>query len=209
MIEDFLNITALCAPSILISKPKFHFLVHLPLYIRCFGPAIIFSTEHYESYNHVFRLTCIHSTRLGPSQDSCRRFAHLDIVKHVISGGFWHEPSLQKWVQAGPAVLTFLETYPDYAKLLGIKAADDDELQRASGGSLNIYPKMAADIPLQPALARFFISLHLMELKLSFPELCIGQKLRAPQSDPLCTSHQTTPQCSIKGKHLLPTTGTS
>ncbi|KIJ11662.1 hypothetical protein PAXINDRAFT_164082 [Paxillus involutus ATCC 200175] len=33
MIKDFLNVTAICAPSILISKPKFHFLVHLPLYI--------------------------------------------------------------------------------------------------------------------------------------------------------------------------------
>ncbi|KIJ06683.1 hypothetical protein PAXINDRAFT_32095, partial [Paxillus involutus ATCC 200175] len=44
-IEDFLNVTAICAPSILITKPKFHFLVHLPAYIRRFGPAIIFSTE--------------------------------------------------------------------------------------------------------------------------------------------------------------------
>ena len=33
-IHDFLNITAHCVPSILISKPKFHFLVHLPAYIR-------------------------------------------------------------------------------------------------------------------------------------------------------------------------------
>ncbi|KAG2064482.1 hypothetical protein BDR04DRAFT_1130742 [Suillus decipiens] len=44
-IQDFLNVTAQCMPSILISKPKFHFLVHLPAYIRRFGPAITFSTE--------------------------------------------------------------------------------------------------------------------------------------------------------------------
>ncbi|KAG2085880.1 uncharacterized protein F5147DRAFT_561703, partial [Suillus discolor] len=44
-IEDFLNVTTQCAPSILISKPKFHFLIHLPAYIRRFGPAIVFSTE--------------------------------------------------------------------------------------------------------------------------------------------------------------------
>jgi hypothetical protein len=42
---DPLNIT--CAPIILITKPKFHFLVHLPLFIRRFGPAGI-STERYE-----------------------------------------------------------------------------------------------------------------------------------------------------------------
>ncbi|KAI0704259.1 hypothetical protein BC835DRAFT_1237763, partial [Cytidiella melzeri] len=44
-IQDLLNITAKCAPSILITKPKFQFLVHLPAYIHCFGPAILFSTE--------------------------------------------------------------------------------------------------------------------------------------------------------------------
>ncbi|KAH8977201.1 hypothetical protein EDB92DRAFT_1937991 [Lactarius akahatsu] len=53
-IEDFLNITAKCALSILILKLKFHFLVHLPAYIRRFGPAVLFSTERYESFNHVF-----------------------------------------------------------------------------------------------------------------------------------------------------------
>ncbi|KAI6151661.1 hypothetical protein BKA82DRAFT_3972247, partial [Pisolithus tinctorius] len=54
MIEDFLNVTCICAPSILISKPKFHFLFHLPMYIHRFGPALLFSTECYESYNHMF-----------------------------------------------------------------------------------------------------------------------------------------------------------
>ncbi|KAI9434379.1 hypothetical protein H4582DRAFT_1784468, partial [Lactarius indigo] len=44
-IEDFLNVTAMCTPSILISKPKFHFLVHLPAFIQRFGPTILFSTE--------------------------------------------------------------------------------------------------------------------------------------------------------------------
>ncbi|KAG2157543.1 hypothetical protein DEU56DRAFT_697456, partial [Suillus clintonianus] len=44
-IEDFINITAQCASSILISKPKFHFLVHLPAYIQHFGPPILISTK--------------------------------------------------------------------------------------------------------------------------------------------------------------------
>jgi len=60
-INNFLSISALCAPSILVTKAKFHFLVHLPDYIRRFGPAILFSTEHYESFNHVFQLSSIHS----------------------------------------------------------------------------------------------------------------------------------------------------
>ncbi|KAI0687868.1 hypothetical protein BC835DRAFT_1237363, partial [Cytidiella melzeri] len=44
-IQDFLHVTAKCAPSIIITKPKFHFLVHLLAYIRRFCPAILFSTE--------------------------------------------------------------------------------------------------------------------------------------------------------------------
>ncbi|KAI6021344.1 hypothetical protein BKA83DRAFT_33078, partial [Pisolithus microcarpus] len=55
-IEDFLNVTVICTPSILIMKPKFHFLVHLPAYIHHFRPVIIFSTEQYKSFNHVFQL---------------------------------------------------------------------------------------------------------------------------------------------------------
>ncbi|KAI5988836.1 hypothetical protein EDC04DRAFT_2873238 [Pisolithus marmoratus] len=95
-IEDFLNVTAICAPSILITKPKFHFLVHLPTYICHFGPAIIFSMERYESFNH------------------------FDIIKHIVTGGCWYEKNLQKWVHAGPFVLSFLSEHPTQAHLLGI-----------------------------------------------------------------------------------------
>ncbi|KAJ7158191.1 hypothetical protein C8R43DRAFT_817836, partial [Mycena crocata] len=42
-INNFINITCKCSPSILISKPKFHFLLHLPFFIRRFGPAVLFS----------------------------------------------------------------------------------------------------------------------------------------------------------------------
>ncbi|KAG1872268.1 hypothetical protein F4604DRAFT_1881049 [Suillus subluteus] len=119
-IEDFLNVTTQCAPSILISKPKFHFLVHLPAYIRCFGPAIVFSTERYESFNHVFRLSCIHSNRQAPSRDTCRIFSHQDTVKYIATGGYWYDPTVKKWVCAGVQVLCYLDKHPEQAKLLGI-----------------------------------------------------------------------------------------
>ncbi|KAG1726440.1 uncharacterized protein EDB91DRAFT_1254343 [Suillus paluster] len=76
-IEDFLNVTAQCAPSILISKPKFHFLVHLLAFICRFGPAIIFSTKRYESFNHIFRLSYI--------------------VKHITMGRHWYDSKTKKW----------------------------------------------------------------------------------------------------------------
>ncbi|KAG1735638.1 uncharacterized protein EDB91DRAFT_1250472 [Suillus paluster] len=119
-INDFLNITAKCAPSILISKLKFHFLVHLPAYIRRFGPAILFSTERYESFNYVFRLACIHSNRQGPSQDMCKIFARQDIIKHIATGGYWFDSARGKWVRAGDVVLNYLDNRPEQARLLGI-----------------------------------------------------------------------------------------
>ncbi|KAI0040147.1 hypothetical protein FA95DRAFT_1464700, partial [Auriscalpium vulgare] len=122
-IEDLLNLTARCAPSILISKPKFHFLVHLPAYIRRFGPAIVFSTERYESFNHVFRLTCIHSNRQAPSRDTCRTFALHDAVKHIATGGFWLHRATKQWVRAGPKVRSYLREHPEHVRLLGINVA--------------------------------------------------------------------------------------
>ncbi len=120
-IEDFLNITAQCSPSILILKPKFHFLVHLPLYIRRFGPALLYSTDRYESFNHVFRLTNIYSNRQAPSRDTCNIFATQDRIKHVVTGGFWLDKDLKKWVCAGPAVVEFFKENPIQAALMGLK----------------------------------------------------------------------------------------
>jgi hypothetical protein len=123
-IEDFLNITAQCSPSILILKPKFHFLVHLPAYIRRFGPAIIFSTERYESFNHVFRLSSIYSNRQAPSRDTCNTFAEQDIVKHIATGGYWHDPVSKQWVRAGVAIRTHILDHPEQLRLLAIPNAE-------------------------------------------------------------------------------------
>ncbi|KAG1824629.1 uncharacterized protein BJ212DRAFT_1444390 [Suillus subaureus] len=119
-IQDFLNMTAQCAPSILISKSKFHFLIHLLAYIRRFGPAIIFLMERYESFNHIFCLSCIYSNRQAPSRDTCKVFAHQDIIKHVATGGYWYDGEIKKWVHAGVQVLSYLDEHPEQAQLLGL-----------------------------------------------------------------------------------------
>ncbi|KZP32683.1 hypothetical protein FIBSPDRAFT_907278 [Athelia psychrophila] len=67
-----------CSPNLLVTKPKFHIICHLPFHICCFGPAILFSMEHYESFNHVFHLCSIYSNRLAPSCDIGTTFADLD-----------------------------------------------------------------------------------------------------------------------------------
>ncbi|KAG2752438.1 hypothetical protein P692DRAFT_201707523 [Suillus brevipes Sb2] len=95
-------------------------LVHLPAYIQCFGPAILFSTERYDSFNHVFWLACIHSNRQGSSQDTCKVFARQDIIKHIATGGYWFDCVRKKWVRVGDAVLNYLDEHPEQAQLLGI-----------------------------------------------------------------------------------------
>lgn len=71
------------------NKPKFHILVHLPNHIRRFGPAILFATEAFESFNAVIREKSIHSNRSAPSLDIARAFAQCDRLRHIASGGFF------------------------------------------------------------------------------------------------------------------------
>ena len=119
-IQDFLHVTCKCSPSILISKPKFHFLVHLPMYIRCFGPAVLFSTERYESFNAVFRFSSIYSNHLAPSRDIARSFTSMDSVKHVVTGGFWSDEQTGQWLRASPNVLNHILNHPYHAALVGL-----------------------------------------------------------------------------------------
>ncbi|KAF7982629.1 hypothetical protein HWV62_27053 [Athelia sp. TMB] len=104
-IKDFLNVTCQCSPSILISKPKFHFLLHLPFYIQRFGPALLFSTERFESYNAVFRGASIYSNHLAPSRDIAWTFARMDRVKHIMTGGWWKDAKSGAWVCASSRVM--------------------------------------------------------------------------------------------------------
>ncbi|KAF9263191.1 hypothetical protein L218DRAFT_846417, partial [Marasmius fiardii PR-910] len=71
------------------NKPKFYILVHLPDHIRRFGPAILFATETFESYNAVIRVKSVHSNRQAPSRDITLAFAQGHRVRHAISGGMF------------------------------------------------------------------------------------------------------------------------
>src|SRR6266481_7867624 len=123
VIDDFLTITAKCAPMILQMKPKFHFLVHLLAFIRQFGPALLFATERYESFNSVFQLTSIHSNQAATSWDAAHVFTGLDRVKHLATGGWWYDQTLNTWKQASEHILRMIATRPEYSRLLGFNAA--------------------------------------------------------------------------------------
>ncbi|KAJ8487998.1 hypothetical protein ONZ45_g14118 [Pleurotus djamor] len=78
------------------NKPKFHILLHLPEHIRRFGPAILFATEAFESYNAVIRAKSVHSNRHAPSRDIARAFAQGNRIRHLLSGGFFPDVEMAK-----------------------------------------------------------------------------------------------------------------
>lgn len=69
------------------NKPKFHIFLHLTAHIRRFGPAILFATEAFESFNAIIRAKSVHSNRHAPSRDIARAFAQGNRIRHLLSGG--------------------------------------------------------------------------------------------------------------------------
>ncbi|KAI0739242.1 hypothetical protein C8Q80DRAFT_1124588 [Daedaleopsis nitida] len=94
------------------NKPKFHLFVHLIDHILCFGPAALYSTEAFESYNYIIRLRSINLNKHAPSLDIANAFSHLHAVRHLISGGFVTVDEDGERIaprQAGPKVMLLLK----------------------------------------------------------------------------------------------------
>ncbi|KAJ7050132.1 hypothetical protein C8F01DRAFT_1068165 [Mycena amicta] len=104
-------------PARIIQKMKIHLLPHIIEDAVRFGPPIRNSTEVFEGYNAVFRMCSILSNHQAPSRDIALKFASMDRVKHILSGGYWKDGT--KWVCAGPAVVDVLKTMPVIQRHLG------------------------------------------------------------------------------------------
>ncbi|KAJ6556962.1 hypothetical protein B0H10DRAFT_2371346 [Mycena sp. CBHHK59/15] len=131
------------------NKPKFHVILHLPAHIRRFGPAMLFATEGFESFNAIIRAASIHSNRHAPSRDIAARMARGNRLRHLLSGGFfrqnvaapsrvqavppgtanldtpWMQATLAElqntnWVTAGKAPLALLDLNSFGSRLLGL-----------------------------------------------------------------------------------------
>ncbi|KIJ48475.1 hypothetical protein M422DRAFT_125766, partial [Sphaerobolus stellatus SS14] len=87
-IDVFLLCTAKWMPR-WFNKPKFHILLHLPDHVRRFGPASLFATEGFESFNAVIRAASVHSNRQAPSRDIGRAFARSNHIRHMLSGSYF------------------------------------------------------------------------------------------------------------------------
>ncbi|KAJ3757100.1 hypothetical protein EV360DRAFT_46748 [Lentinula raphanica] len=121
-IHRFLHAAAAWTPR-WFNKPKFHILMHLPMHIRRFGPAILYATEGFESFNAVIRDHSTHSNRQAPSRDIARGFARCNRNRHLLSQGVFLRPnsserheehaeyfsnSVEDWITAGPGVFALI-----------------------------------------------------------------------------------------------------
>ncbi|KAJ7435966.1 hypothetical protein B0H11DRAFT_2256623 [Mycena galericulata] len=118
------------------NKPKFHILLHLPEHIRRFGPAILFATEAFESYNAIIRAKSVHSNRHAPSRDIGRAFAQGNRIRHLLSGGLFMQPippvkgearvqvlsrDKKDWVCAGRGPLSLVASANTVTQYLGLE----------------------------------------------------------------------------------------
>ncbi|KAJ4481358.1 hypothetical protein C8R41DRAFT_922309 [Lentinula lateritia] len=126
-IDRFLDCAANWTPR-WFNKPKFHIIKHLPMHIRRFGPAILYATEGFESFNAIIRDHSVHSNHQAPSRDIGRGFAQCSRIRHLLHGGVFFNPpetlmnntssstpsscsdNPMHWVSAGPLPLKLART---------------------------------------------------------------------------------------------------
>jgi hypothetical protein len=119
------------------NKSKFHIILHLPKHVHRFGPALLFATEAFESFNAVIRAKSVHSNRQAPSRDIAMAFAQGNRIRHLLSGGYflstdfhatWKDNpqslTISDWqtVGAGPAHLIATDIIP--SSYLGLRTSD-------------------------------------------------------------------------------------
>jgi hypothetical protein len=120
---NVLDIAALIDPSKIIAKIKYHLLAHLRADIIRFGPLVGVATEVFECFNAIFRYCSILSNHLAPSCDIAYQLAAQEMVKHILSGGWWAMKS-GGWTRPGPAVQKFISTDPVLQTLIGWTGKD-------------------------------------------------------------------------------------
>ncbi|KAH9821027.1 hypothetical protein DFH28DRAFT_923470 [Melampsora americana] len=96
-----------------VNKPKFHMLVHLKQSIRRFGPACLFATEKFESFNGVLRQASVHSNSLSPGRDIANTFTTRAMMRMFICASSFFDKDLQCRVVPGVNLRTLFATVPD------------------------------------------------------------------------------------------------
>jgi hypothetical protein len=102
-----------------VNKPKFHILLHLPYSIERFGPACLFSTKNFESFNSLLRQALVHSNRHQPGRDVGLSFINFETMQLILSGArIWNSKKKSISV-AGYKVTQIFQDNHQIQKLMG------------------------------------------------------------------------------------------
>lgn len=80
--------------------------------VKHFGLAIRNSTEVFECFNTIFHLCSVLSNHLAPRHNISQKFASMNRVKRVLSGGFWFDEESGNWVNTRGDVWLLLHSQP-------------------------------------------------------------------------------------------------
>ncbi|KAJ7284566.1 hypothetical protein C8J57DRAFT_1709000 [Mycena rebaudengoi] len=116
-VANVLDVFSMIDPSKIITKIKYHLLVHIDEDAVEFGPLLGVITEIYECFNAIFRFCSILSNHLAPSRDIAIQLGDQEGLKHRLTGGWWYHNN--EWQKAGPGVCQFMAKHPVLQKLLG------------------------------------------------------------------------------------------
>ncbi|KAF8187836.1 hypothetical protein K438DRAFT_1907474 [Mycena galopus ATCC 62051] len=132
------------------NKPKFHIFVHLPAHIRRFGPAILFATEAFESFNAIIRAKSVHSNRHAPSRDIAQAFAQGNRIRHLLSGAIDTPTLLSRvqikhstksdWDTGGPGPQSLIAAQSTVTSYLGL------DKKKTAVGDINRCPYARVDL---------------------------------------------------------------
>ncbi|KAI8449885.1 hypothetical protein BY996DRAFT_8556781 [Phakopsora pachyrhizi] len=117
--QDFL-LKLISASAQWVNKPKFHMLIHLSQSIARFGPASLFATEKFESYNGVVCQASIHSNCQSPSPDIANTFLNYSALRYCLSGGYLQTESSRSNISSTYQVKNLLLNTPSIQNLLGL-----------------------------------------------------------------------------------------
>ncbi|PLW50201.1 hypothetical protein PCASD_01786 [Puccinia coronata f. sp. avenae] len=102
-----------------INKPKIHMLLHLPDLIEHFGPAALFLTKTFESYNGVLQQASVHSNRQSPGRDLAVTFDNYAALKFLVSGGVIHNEATGGAATASDKVQNVFSSNPQLQQAMG------------------------------------------------------------------------------------------
>ncbi|KAH9448739.1 hypothetical protein Pst134EA_028032 [Puccinia striiformis f. sp. tritici] len=106
-----------------VNKPKFHMLLHLDQSILRFGPAPLFATEKFESYNGVVRIASTHTNRQAPGRDIAIKFADALSLRFIFSGGILYDRNTGSTSASSPGLLNVFWTNAIIQKSMGYNQA--------------------------------------------------------------------------------------